>query len=343
MSIYVLLKRALPVGALAALLMLGTGLVAQAAGSATVRDDAGFFTSAGRSRIQQAAARSGRTFLVITSRTPFPAGSKATVWHNYVQTQATDPNAVTIGIHGVPNVPASQAQKSIWVVAGRNTGLSQGAVEQGRANALGAFNSAGITAGVVQLIRNYSVGGAAASGGANAPAQPTQSAPRSGGIGLGWLLPVIIIGGLAFLLLRGLGGRRRNVAPGYGQGVGGPYNQQYGGPGYGNPGYGNQNQGGGAGRGFLGGLAGGVAGSFIGNELFGNRGGGNVNAADPNVNNDPNAGGPADTPDAQNLGGGWGGGDSGWGGDAGGGGGDSGWGGDAGGGGGGDSGGGGWS
>src|SRR5437870_6080215 len=123
---------------------------------------------------------------------------------------------------------------------------------------------------------------------ATAPA----GAPASGGPSWGWLVPVIIVVLLAVVLLRILGGRRRAM-PGYGAG---PYNQ-YGGPyqGYGGPGFGGGG-GGGFGRGLLGGVLGGLGGAWLGNQLFGGRGG-DVNAADPNAAQ----GGPLDTPEAQSL------------------------------------------
>ncbi len=337
--IQVLLKRVLPLGVLVAVVvtLFGSFAVAHAAGSVTFQDNAGLFTAAGRSRINQAAQSTGLNVLVLTNAQPFSGDS---AWHSYVQQHAGGAGTITIGLHINP-------QKA-YVYTGSSTGISESQASQAYQNALPTFNNhtrSATSDGVVQLIQNLKGAGATAPGGSGAPA----AAPSRG---VGVLLPLIIVALLAFVLMRVLGRRRRNtVMPGYGPGYGqppmgqGPYNQGQGG--YPNQGFGNQgNRGGGFGRGLLGGVAGGLAGSFIGNEIFGNRGGdgGNANAAGP----DAGANAPGDTANAQDQQGGWGG-DSGGGADAGGGwGGDSGggWGGDVGGGsdvgGGGDSGGG-WS
>ena len=164
----------------------------------------------------------------------------------------------------------------------------------------------------------------------------------SGGFHMGWIWWLIVLAVIFFVIrgiFRAIAGPRM-MPPGGGQ-MGGPgYGQGGYGPGYGG-GYG------GGGGGFWSGMLGGLGGAFLGNELFGNRGGfggGGENQA--GLGGDPNAGdasgwqndaGQSDMGNAS--GGGWG--------DSGGGGGDSGgWGGggggDFGGGGGGDSGGGGW-
>jgi hypothetical protein len=328
------LSRLLWPALLVAVLTLLMGAVVQAAGSATIRDDAGLFTSAGRSAIERAAEQNDVRVVVITDRRSFPSES---AWHAWLRGQATDPNAITIGLHAAP--------KKVYVVPGANTGISQAQANQGFRDAQGTFNSAGPAEGVIQMIRDYHSMGATAPGGSAAPA--------GGGFSWGWLVPVIIVALLAFVLLRVLGGRRRAM-PGYGPGGPGygpgPYNQsgpynQGGGPyqGYG-PGYGG---GGGFGRGLMGGILGGLGGAWLGNQLFGDRGGGDVNAAGP----DASQAGPLDTPTAQSMPGewtgdggdtsqaaagdwggaggdsGWGGGDGGWGGSGDGGG----WGGDGGG------------
>jgi hypothetical protein len=307
---------------LVAVLTLLMGAVVQAAGSAAIRDDAGLFTSAGRSAIERAAEQNNVRVVVITNKQRFPSPG---AWHAWLRGQATDPNAITIGLHAAP--------KNVYVVPGAKTGISQDQANQGFLDARSTFNSSGPAEGVIQLIQDYHSMGATAPGGSAAPA--------GGGFSWGWLVPVIIIALLAFVVLRLLGGRRRAM-PGYGPGGPGygpgPYNQ-YGGPyqGYG-PGYGG---GGGFGRGFMGGILGGLGGAWLGNQLFGDRGG-DVNAAGP----DASQAGPLDTSAAQSMpgewtgdggdasqagGGDWGGngGDSGWGGDGGGDGG--GWGGDGGG------------
>src|SRR2546423_5099357 len=301
------LSRLLRPALLVAVLTLLVGAVVQAAGSATIRDDAGLFTSAGRSSIERAAEQNNVRVVVITNKQSFPSRN---AWHTWLRAQASDPNAITIGLHAVP--------KDVYVVPGARTGISQGQANQGFLDARGTFNNSGPAEGVIRMIQDYHSMGATAPGGSAAPA--------GGGFSWGWLVPVIIIALLAVVVLRLLGGRRRAM-PGYGPG---PYNQtgpynQYGGPtqGYG-PGYGGG--GGGFGRGLMGGILGGLGGAWLGNQLFGDRGG-DVNAAGP----DASQGGPLDTSAAQSTpgewtgdggdasqagGGDWGGngGDSGWGG-----------------------------
>jgi len=167
--------------------------------------------------------------------------------------------------------------------------------------------------------------------GAAAPVRVRTS--NSGGFGLGFIWWIIILA-VIFFVIRGIF-----------RAMSGPRMYGGGGPGYGPGGYGPGYGGGmgGGGGSFWSGMLGGLGGAFLGNELFGNRGGGNVveggsyasGGVDPGTSAD--AGGwqsDAGQIDTSNTGGGgWG--DSG-GGDSGGG-----WGGgDSGGGGGGDSGGG---
>ncbi len=260
--------RTLLASVLLALLALPLGPLgsAHAAGAATIRDDANLFTSAGRARITQAAQGAPFDVLVITNAQSF--SSKA-AWQSWLRSQASGQNTVTIGLHFVPH------QNNVYAVPGSNTGLSQSQADQGVAQVLPTFNNnqpGHVTAGVTQLIQTY---------------KSTSSAqPSSGGTSFGWVIPLIVLLILAFFALR-LFGRRRRVM-GYGPGMGGPYGP-YGG-GYG-PGYGGWGSGG---RGFLGGLLGGLGGAWIGNQIFGNRGDGNVYAG----GFDPNATGPTDTPNA---------------------------------------------
>jgi hypothetical protein len=72
------------------------GAIVQAASSATIRDDAGLFTSAGRSAIERAAEQNNVRVVVITNNQSFPSKS---AWHAWLRDQATDPNAITIGLH----------------------------------------------------------------------------------------------------------------------------------------------------------------------------------------------------------------------------------------------------
>ncbi len=97
------------------------------------------------------------------------------------------------------------------------------------------------------------------------------SRSNAGGFSMGWIWWIIILAVIFFVIrgiFRAMAGPRM-MPPGYG---GGPM----GGPGYGGgygPGYGGGGFGGGGG-GFFSGLLGGLGGAFLGNELFGNRGGG---------------------------------------------------------------------
>jgi hypothetical protein len=140
------LSRLLWPALLVAVLTLLMGAVVQAAGSATIRDDAGLFTSAGRSAIERAAEQNNVRVVVITDRQSFPSQS---AWHAWLRSQATDPNAITIGLHAVPN------QKNVYVVPGAKTGISQDQANQGVRETLPTFNNAGPAEGVIQLIQDY--------------------------------------------------------------------------------------------------------------------------------------------------------------------------------------------
>jgi uncharacterized membrane protein YgcG len=202
----------------------------------------------------------------------------------------------------------------------------------------------GVETGVSLVLNTYrghvsSLNGARRPVGAAAPVRVRTS--NSGGFNLGFIWWIIILAVIFFIIrgiFRAMSGPRNygGGGPGYGPG--------YGGPGYGGGGYG------GGGGSFWSGMLGGLGGAFLGNELFGNRGGGNVvggeggsyasTGGDPGTT--PDAGGwqsDAGQIDTSNTGGGgWGDSSSSGGGDSGGG-----WGGgDSGGGGGGGDSGGGW-
>ncbi len=290
-TLHTLLRRLrlLPLSIVLSLLAAGALPVALAAGGATIRDDVGLFTQAGRARINSAASDANLRILVITNKQSFPTRAD---WQSWLRSQATDPNAITIGLHVLPNEPPGpRRQQIISAVPGANTHLSQAQADQAVADSRNTFNQVGVTAGVVALINEFKAMGA--------------TSPDSGGSAgpsLDWLIPVVLLV-LAFLAVRLFTSRRRTMPGGYGQ-PGAPYqgyNQGYGGPGFGGSG--------GFGRGLLGGLLGGLGGAWLGNQLFGNRGGdGNANAAgyDPNSGTyDPNNSGPTDTPEAQSLQGGW--------------------------------------
>src|SRR5947199_1222309 len=110
------LSRLLRPALLVAVLTLLVGAVVQAAGSATIHDDAGLFTSAGRSAIERAAEQNNVRVVVMTDGKSFPSERD---WHAWLRSQATDPNAITIGLHAVPG------QKRVYVVPGAKIGISQ--------------------------------------------------------------------------------------------------------------------------------------------------------------------------------------------------------------------------
>src|SRR5207237_5926296 len=129
----------------------------------------GLFATAGRSAIERAADQNNVRVVVITNKQSFPSPS---AWHAWLRGQATDPNAITIGLHAVPN------QKNVYVVPGANTGISQAQADQGFRDAKRTFDSAGPAEGVIQLIQDYHSMGATAYGGSAAPA--------GGGFSWGW-------------------------------------------------------------------------------------------------------------------------------------------------------------
>src|SRR5947209_8442808 len=138
------LSRLLRPALLVAVLTLLMGAVVQAAGSATIRDNAGLFTSTGRSAIERAAEQNNVSVVVITNKQSFPS---AGTWHAWLRSQATDPNAITIGLHAVPH------QKNVYVVPGAKTGISQDQANQGVRETLPTFNSSRPAEGVIQLIQ----------------------------------------------------------------------------------------------------------------------------------------------------------------------------------------------
>ena len=160
---------------------------------------------------------------------------------------------------------------------------------------------------------------------------------QSGGFSMGGIWWIIILAVIFFVIrgiFRAMSGPRMMGGPG----------PMGGGPGYGGPGYGGGYGGYGGGGGFWSGLLGGLGGAFLGNELFGNRGGG-MNVGGDGGSWANTGGGPGGTDgggwqsdagqiDTSNIGGaswgdsgggdiggggGWGGGDGGGGGDSGGG------------------------
>jgi hypothetical protein len=142
------------------------GAVVQAAGSATIRDDAGLFTSAGRSAIERAAEQNNVRVVVITNNQSFPSKTAwKSAWRAWLRSQVTDPNAITIGLHAVPG------QKYVYVVPGAKTGISQDQANQGVRDSLPTFNHPGPAEGVIRLIQDYHRMGATAPGGSAALAR----------------------------------------------------------------------------------------------------------------------------------------------------------------------------
>jgi len=142
----------------------------------------------------------------------------------------------------------------------------------------------GIKTGVNLVLAQYrshertTTGGGTVTNPISRPAPSTTLAGSTGGFHMSffWLLIILLAGFLIIrALFRAMSGPR--VLP---PGPGGP------GPGYGlGPGYGagyGGGYGGGGGSGFFSGLLGGLGGAWIGNELFGNRGGGTI-IQDPNA------------------------------------------------------------
>jgi hypothetical protein len=164
------LSRLLRPALLVAVLVLMMGAIVQAAGSATIRDDAGLFTARGRSAIERAAEQNNVRVVVITNKQRFPSLS---AWHAWLRSQATDPNAITIGLHVGP--------KNVYVVPGANTGISQGQAKQGFRDAQRTFNSAGPAEGVIQMIQDYHRMGATAPGGSASPGGSHAALARADG------------------------------------------------------------------------------------------------------------------------------------------------------------------
>lgn len=114
----------------------------------------------------------------------------------------------------------------------------------------------------------------------NAPVPVTGSSPvaTQGGFGMGWIFLILILV-VGFLIVRAIfralfAPRMPMGGPMAGPPMGGP---GYG-PGYGQPGYGGGMMGGGGGS-FWSGLLGGLGGAWLGNEMFGQHGGGSIGSA----------------------------------------------------------------
>jgi uncharacterized protein len=137
-----------------------------------------------------------------------------------------------------------------------------------------AFNSGdyngGISNGVDLTLAEYRSHLGSMRSSVNTEAAPVIRNGTGGGFNMGlimWLIALAVIFFIVRGIFRAIAGPRM-YPPGYGGGPGGPMGGGYG-PGYGGYG-GGMGMGGG---GFWSGMLGGLGGAFLGNELFGNRGG----------------------------------------------------------------------
>ena len=245
----------------------------------------------------------------------------------------------------------AKSPKTIGVVPDRAASkfFPSGTTSAIRTAIASAFNSGdfngGVTNGVDLALSTYRshLGAVRVHANAAPVAAPVASSETGGGFNMSiiwWLISLAVIFFIVRGIFRAIAGPRM-MPPGYGGGPmgGGPMGGGYG------PGYGGGGMGGGmGGGGFFSGLLGGLGGAFLGNELFGNRGGEGFNNGGQQAGfNDggqyqDNSGFQSDAGQADmgnssfgsyggnDSGGGWGGGDSGGGGGdfGGGGGGDSG-------------------
>ena len=334
--------------AAALVITVAGGLAPALARDSYVMDNAGLFSSATIAQINAKVgdfnAQAHKEVVVLT--VPSFTGSATDAEERAFAQQQV--NGVLIFI--------AKSPKTIAVIPDRVSGhfFPAGSTAAIRQAIVSAFNSGdfngGISNGVDLTLAEYrSHLGSLRSTVPSAPAPVIRNA-TGGGFNMSiiwWLIALAVIFFIVRGIFRAIAGPRM-MPPGYGGGMGGPMGGPMGG-GYG-PGYGGGGFGGGGG-GFWSGMLGGLGGAFLGNELFGNRGGGQMfgGGQQAGFGGDQSQYGGGDASGFQNdagqadmgnaSSGGWGGdsgGGGGWG-DTGGGGG-----GDFGGGGGGDSGGGGW-
>jgi uncharacterized protein len=313
-----------------------------AARSSYVIDDAHMLSPAAIARINQQVgalvAQTGKEVVVVTEPSLGGVSADLAVERSFAQLQV---NGVEIFI--------SKAEHEIRVAGDTASGkfFPSGSFAPIAQTIRTSFRAGDFDGGVenaVAVIVNTYRGHASSLNNARRPVPTSYSNVRrsySGGSGMGWIWWIVILA-VIFFIIRGIfraiaGPRMYGPGPGYGgPGSGGPGS---GGPGYGGPGYGGY----GGGGGFWSGLLGGLGGAFLGNELFGNRGGfggiggdggtyAGTGGVDPNASDaggwqsdagqidSSNVGGASwgDSGGGDSGGGGWGGGDSG-GGDSGGG------------------------
>lgn len=318
------MKRPAALAAFAALAVALAAAVApaSAARSSYVIDDAHLLSAAAVSQIDgqvgTLVSQTGKEVLVVTTASLNGVAADTAIEKSFSQ-QAV--NGVEIYIakdDHVIRIAGDRASSQFFP-----SGSYQTIAQSMRASFRAGDYDGGVENAVSEIVNTYR--GHESSLGSNARRPvPTTYARRSyGGPSLGWIWWLIILA-VIFFIIRGIfralaGPRMYGPGPGYG----GP---GYGGPGYGGPGYGY----GGGGGGFWSGLLGGLGGAWLGNELFGNRGGFGGGYVDPGSGpvdggNAADAGGwqsDAGQIDSSNIGGaswgdsggGWGGGDSGGGG-----------------------------
>ncbi|MBV9438670.1 MAG: TPM domain-containing protein, partial [Candidatus Eremiobacteraeota bacterium] len=258
-----------PLAALAALTVVATAAAPAWAFSRSsyVVDDAHLLSASAISQIDNSVGafnqQTGKEVLVVTVPSLDGQTPDAAIERSFAQQQV---NGVEIFI--------AKDEHEIRIAGDRASsrffpnGSYQAIARSMRASFRAGDYDGGVTNGVNIILNTYR-GHASSLGAPRAPVQSgtgvTRSSDSSGGFSMGWLWWIVILAVIFFVIrgiFRAMAGPRM-MPPGYG----GP---GYGGPGYGGPGWGY----GGGGGGFWSGLLGGLGGAFLGNELFGNRGGG---------------------------------------------------------------------
>jgi len=318
--------------AAAAFVFATTALPTLAARDSYVIDNAHMLSATATQRINQKVsdfnAQTGKEVVVDTELT-IGSGTVASATENaFAKNQV---NGVLIFV--------AKGEKKIQVTGDRASraffpsGSFQSIVQAMRASFNQGNVDDGLNTGVDLVINTYrGHEGSLNRSRGNVPVGASSRSYNSGGFQMGWIWWLIALAIIFFVIrgiFRAIAGPRNYPPAGYGGGqMGGPMGGGYG-PGYGG-GFG------GGGGGFFSGLLGGLGGAFLGNELFGNRGGfGGGNEAGFNGGDNSGAqqdasgwqsdagqadmsnsgsGGFGDSSGGGDSGGGWGGGDSGGGG-----------------------------